>query len=261
MASIWDNAWSAITNQASSALGIAKGKHETEAAIVSVLDSILSKQSVETTFNVVMLANNSASMGKNIHGEYAVNRNKATGALLDMIQTKVTGPLAATGVGQLINKGNALAMQALAQPNIAGVPISSSKVETNREIEVSESMVIIQSEAMKQYWTDNSVPRLKEWIVEGYLTSTSPLDTGHIIKPTLQWQAYYLDVCAKSRRPVIFKTNRGEFVKVQITNLHTVEEASYNNSIQVSLTLREYNPYFINKVNGDTEMAIRSGAA
>ena len=152
-------------------------------------------------------------------------------------------------------------MQALAQPNVAGIPISSPKVETNREIEVSESMVIVQSEAMKQYWTDNSVPRLKEWTVEGYLTSISPLDAGCIIKPTLQWQAYYLDVCAKSRRPVLFKTNRGEFVKVQITNLHTTEEASYNNGIQVSLTLKEYNPYFINKIHSGTEIAVQVGAA
>ena len=249
------NLWDKITNLPTTISSV------TDATIVSVLDTILGNKNIETEFNVVILANDSASMYKNNHGSYAVNKNKATHALLEVIQEKALDKLAATPFGQLMSKGGNLAMQALVQPNIAGIPISSSKVETNREIEVSESMVIVQSEAMKQYWTDNSVPRLKEWTVEGYLTSTSPLDSGCIIKPTLQWQAYYLDVCAKSRRPVVFKTNRGEFVKVQITNLHTTEEASYNNSIQVSMTLKEYNPYFIDKINGDSEIAVQAGAA
>lgn len=248
------NLWDEITNLPAAARNV------TDATIISVLDIILGNKNTETAFNVVMLANNSASMHKNIYGSYAVNTNKATHALLEIVQDNLRD-IEASPFGQLMNRGGTLAMQALAQPNVAGIPISSPKVETNREIEVSESMVIVQSEAVKQYWTDNSVPRLKEWTIEGYLTSTSPLDSGCIIKPTLQWQAYYLDVCAKSRRPVIFKTNRGEFVKVQITNLHTTEEASYNNSIQVSMTLKEYNPYFIDKVNGDTETAIQAGAA
>lgn len=253
-------AWSIISDQLGSALGTSAGKSATEETIVMVLDNILGDKTVETTFNVVMLANNSASMYRNIHGGYPVNKSKAVNWLYEAIM-RGKNELAATSLGQIISKAGTLAMQALAQPNVAGIPISSPKVETNREIEVSESMVIVQSEAMKQYWTDNSVPRLKEWTVEGYLTSISPLDTGCIIKPTLQWQAYYLDVCAKSRRPVLFKTNRGEFVKVQITNLHTTEEASYNNGIQVSLTLKEYNPYFINKIHSGTEIAVQVGAA
>jgi hypothetical protein len=58
----------------------------------------------------------------------------------------------------------------------------------------------------------------------------------------------------------MFKTNRGEFVKVQITNLHTIEEASYNNGIEVSISLKEYNPYFVDSGTGENEIAILVGA-
>lgn len=249
---VWKKLSSTVNN-------VANGS-ASEQAIVEVLDAVLSKTSAEVTFDVLMLANNSASMYKNTHGSYPVTKNPATSWLYEAMALSDLS-MTSTPFGQALNKGELLAMQALMQPNIAGIPISSPKIETNREVEVSEAMVIVQSKALKQYWTDNAVPRLKEWTVDGYLTSISPLDTGHLIKPSIQWQVFYLDVCARSRRPVIFKTNRGEFVKVQITSLHTTEEASYNNGVQVSLTLKEYNPYYIDKVNGDTEVAIYSGVS
>ena len=227
-----------------------KAGNVTKAAIVGVLDAILMDKGVETAFGTVMLANGAAAMYKNNHGPYPSSTNKFT-SLIDSIvvttQSQLRSVMPPT-VTSLMDK-------ALVVPNIAGIPISSPKVETNKEVEVSESMVIVQSTATKKYWTDNSVPRLKEWTVSGYLTSSSPLDTGLQIKPSLKWQAYYLDVCADSRRPVLFKTNRGEFVMVQITNLHTIEEVSYNNGIEVQISLKEYNPYFISDHTGDNEIA------
>ena len=226
-----------------------KAGNVTKAAIVEVLDAILMSKGVETAYGTVMLANSAAAMYKNNHGSYPSSTNKFT-SLIDAVlitpQNKTRSVL--PGVTTLMDK-------ALVAPNIAGIPISSPKVETNKEVEVSESMVIVQSTATKKYWTDNAVPRLKEWVVQGYLTSSSPLDNGLQIKPSLKWQAYFLETCADSRRPVLFKTNRGEFVKVQITNLHTVEEASYNNGIEVQISLKEYNPYFISDHTGDNEIA------
>lgn len=223
--------------------GSKKGQNVTENAIIEVLDAILRNKTAEIAFDSVMLVNNAASSYSNNHGGF-VSNNMSVNPLYAL----VVG--AGTAVRSLLPTTSSLIDEALAQPNIAGIPISSSKVETNREIEVSESMVIVQSTKNRTYWTDNAVPRLKEWQVEGYLTVTTALDDGCLIKPSLQWQAYYLDVCAKSRRPVLFKTNRGEFVQVQITSFHTVEEATYNNAIQVSLMLKEYNPYTI---EGDQE--------
>lgn len=227
----------------------------TKAAIVEVLDAILFSKGIETAFSTVMLTNNVASMYKNTSGNYAANTNNYTAALLNIVHdVKQSMSTALPVATDLIDRS-------LACPNIAGIPISSAKIETNKEVEVSESMVIVQSSATKKYWTDNSVPRLKEWIITGYLTSTTPLDSGLQIKPSLKWQAYYLDVCAASRRPVLFKTNRGEFVKVQITNLHTTEDASYNNVIEVTISLKEYNPYYISASTGDNENAVLVGPA
>lgn len=237
--------WSALT-------GSKKGDNVTSGAIIEVMDTILSNKTAELAFNSVMIANNSAAMYRNTHGSYAAEQNPATQPLYAAIQQ----------AGQNLRTtipGDTLLQEALVAPNIAGIPISSASVSTDREVEVSESMVIVQSQNTKKYWTDNAIPRLKEWSITGFLTSLSPLDSGCLIKPSLQWQAYYLDVCATSRRPVLFKTNRGEFVKVQITNLHTDEEASYNNVIKVTLTLKEYNPYFIEDRTGDKKTAIYMG--
>lgn len=229
--------------------GSKKGNNKQEAAIVEVLDLILQSKKAEIAFESVVLSNNMASSYRNNHGGYPANTSEGLVPLYSAIQSINTSVHSAVAI-KLLD-------EALAQPNIAGIPISSPKVETNREIEVSESMVIVQTTKNRKYWTDNAVPRLKEWTLEGYLTSTSPIDTGCLIKPSLQWQAYYLDVCAKSRRPVLFKTNRGEFVQVQITSFHTVEEASYNNVIQVSMSLKEYNPYTIASTPREEKVATK----
>lgn len=226
----------------------------TEAAVIEVLDTILFSKTAEAAFDAVILANNVASTYKSTRGKYAESTSNSVNLLLSLVQK------AESSVQVAMPKASLLINQSLALPNVAGIPISSPKVETNKDIEVSESMVIVQSEATKKYWTDNAVPRLKEWVVTGYLTPTTALDNGLVVKPSLQWQVHYLTICADSRRPVLFKTNRGEFVKVQITNLHTTEEASYNNGIEVSISLKEYNPYFVESGVGDTEIAVFTGA-
>lgn len=229
--------------------GSKKGNNKQEVAIIELLDFILQSKKMEIAFESVILSNNMASSYKNNHGKYPANTSEGLVPLYSAIQSTNTSVHSAVAI-KLLD-------EALAQPNIAGIPISSAKVETNREIEISESMVIVQTTKNRKYWTDNAVPRLKEWTIEGYLTSTSPIDTGCLIKPSLQWQAYYLDVCAKSRRPVLFKTNRGEFTQVQITSFHTVEEASYNNAIQVSISLKEYNPYTIASTPREEKIATK----
>ena len=227
-------------------------QNTTDAAIVAVLDTILAGKTTAQAFKLVMLSNNLASTYKNVAGQYAASTNESVGTLLDVV--KNTGDLIRSNIPTV----SSMLDKALAEPNIAGIPISTAKVETDKNVEISESMVIVQASAQKKYWTDNAVPRLKEWQITGYLTSLSPLDNGLTIKPSLNWQIYYLNVCADSRRPVLFKTNRNEFVKVQITNLHTIEEATYNNSIAVSITLKEYNPYFISDTVGSQKQAIRT---
>ena len=239
------NLWAALT-------GSKKGDNVTSAAIVEVLDTILESKVADVAFNSVMVANNAVSMYRNTVGSYPSSKNEKVSELYAMVQ-KFNSSISSNNVTGIM-------LQATIEPNIAGIPISSASVETNREIEISESQVIIQSTRQKKYLTDNAVPRLKEWTVTGYLTSLSPIDQGTLVKPSLQWQAYYLDVCASSRRPVTFKTNRGEFVKVQITNLHTAEEASYNNAIKVEISLKEYNPYYVTSNMSESKIAIKVGS-
>lgn len=220
----------------------------TEAAIIESLDTVLRSKAAELALDTVILGNNAASMHKNTHGGYVV-------AFMDSIIRPVQ-----QGITGAIGEAYTLINQAMVEPNIAGIPISAPKIETNKDVEISEQMVIVQSSDTKKYWTDNAVPRLKEWTITGYLTSFTPLDTGLLIKPSLAWQIYFLNVCADSRRPVVFKTNRNEFVKVQIMNLHTTEEASYNNAIEVSITLKEYNPMMVQEETGGIQVASFQGS-
>lgn len=168
----------------------------------------------------------------------------------------------------------------LVNPNIEGIPISSPRIRSSRESDISESQVICQQSATKEYRTDNTVPRLMEWNIEGYITSMSDInrnyrkagkglkdinggtgmffggpDKGLPIKPTLVLQKQYLDACQCSRRPVWFKTNDCQFKLVQISSCSFEQEASNSNTVQVSMTLKEFNPYIIEDDLADTKVA------
>lgn len=242
--------------------GASKAPTVTDQAIVEVLDMVLSSSAATAAFDTLMLTNNALTVSRNNHGVIAGkgNGNINVQALYNIISDAGSAASSRLGISTVLGAHVIQDWEkVLAEPNIAGVPISASRMETNREVEVSESMVIVQDSAQKKYWTDNAVPRLKEWNIEGYITSASALDVGCIIKPSLTWQAYYLDVCAKSRRPVMFKTNRGEFVKVQITSLKTDEDATYNNAIKVYISLKEYNPYTVTSDIRDISIAVQVG--
>lgn len=236
-----------------------KMTNKTDAAIVEVLDLILRNKAAELALGTIMLGNNAASMYKNTRGDYPVNALVSnTKGTFNTLLSAIISP--GQAVSNALPTVTTLVQQAMIEPNLSGIPISTAKIETDKNVEISEQQVIIQSAATKKYWTDNAVPRLKEWTVSGYLTSFTPLDRGLMIKPSLAWQAYMLNFYADSRRPILFKTNRNEFVKVQIMNLHTVEEASYNNAIEISLTLKEFNPYLVDTTTSKQELAIFQGS-
>ena len=68
--------------------------------------------------------------------------------------------------------------QTLADPNIEGIPIRTSKLGSSRDVEVGECLVIVQSANNKEYTTDNAAPKLREWQLEGVLT---PLSTWTLL--------------------------------------------------------------------------------
>lgn len=128
-------------------------------------------------------------------------------------------------------------------PNIEGIPIRATAESGSREVDVTETMVISQSDNGKDWLTDNAVPRPREWTVTGYIMSLSgAIDAFFRIKPTIQAQALLLDTYAKSRRPVWFKTMAGQFVQTLITQFKYDLDPTVQNAIPVTVTLREFIP-------------------
>ena len=224
------------------------------AATYAIMDAIISDSGWKTAYEAVMLSASAAQALRNQSLQQRQNAATVTGlglqvasalsgviGLLDV--SLVTEAAAAYALGKASLFLQDLWEKTLMLPNIEGVPISSSTVNTSHEVDVGEQPMIVQSTSKKQYWTDNAVPKLKEWTIDGYITSSLALDNLYLIKPSLKMQMNFLDTCAASRRPVLFKDNRGEFIFVNIMNLQTTEEASYNNAIKVTISLKEYKPF------------------
>lgn len=247
-----DNLWNQIT-----------GENARERGIAVMMDSIITSSTLKDVYETVML---------NASGRQALRAMKGT------LNTTTTDPRAVTvgyevqalgladisvitgaGIsaiaGLISDEMQDLWEKTLMVPNIEGVPISTATIDTSREVDIGDEMMIVQSTAQKQYWTDNAVPKLKEWVVSGYITTQLSLDSLYLVKPSLKMQHEFLDICAASRRPVLFKDNRGEFRFVQIMNLSTTEEASYNNAIKVTISLKEYKPFTVDNVTSLVDTA------
>lgn len=221
-----------------------------------IMDSIIKNSAFKAVYETVMLSTSAAQVLRNQTltvtktatkvGDIPLNATdllSGLGGAIGLIDISIVTNAA---TAYTLNKASPYLQEVyektLALPNIEGVPISTSSLTTSRRIEVGEQAMIVQSTSQKKYWTDNAVPKLKEWQLEGYITSALSLDSLYLIKPSLKMQWSFLDRCAESRRPVLFKDNRGEFIFVQITNLQTEEVSEYNNAIKVSISLKEYKP-------------------
>lgn len=184
----------------------------------------------------VMFGTSLLASTKAVRGTMSLIANSVVGS--DFFSTAKTG---LSKAADLLNKLNQLLMS----PNIEGIPINTTSVKVSREVDISESLVIVQDTYGKDYKTDNAVPHLREWNLEGYLTSVSNLDNMLLIKPTLMLQMKYLDACAASRKPVWFKTDNNEFFKVQITRLYFERVAESTNAVHVLVSLKEFKPYIV----------------
>lgn len=131
-------------------------------------------------------------------------------------------------------------------PNIEGIPIGASQITMTRDVDISESCFIVPDKHTKEYRADNSVPRLREWSISGYLaTMSSFADYGLVIKPTILVQMKLLDTYAKSRRPVWFKSNNGSFHRVQIKHLQITQDPTMMNGAKIEIQLKEYFPIMV----------------
>lgn len=257
--------WDAVSNISD---GVIPSK---EKAVTVLMDSIISNVAIRGAFAATMMGTSAYAMMRNTRltgkGNTAALNVIGSGVkysfgsvlnLLTVAFTADVNSLIASG----IFKGESQAFyemyqKALIEPNIEGIPISSPSISTDREVDVGEQMMIVQSTSQKQYWTDNSVPHLKTWNIEGYLQVLLTLDNFYVSKPSLKMQTEFLDICATSRRPVLFKDNRGDFRLVQIVSLHTEEVAEYNNAVKVSIQLKEYKPFYVDTLSNITKTASR----
>lgn len=226
------------------------------AATYAVMDAIVRSSAWKTAYEAVMLSSSAAQVLRNQSLRQRQGTPTITGLGLEAASA-LSGVIGLLDISLVTEAASAYALskaspflqdiweKTLMLPNIEGVPISSSVVNTDRSVDVGEHPMIVQSSTKKQYWTDNAVPKLKEWTIEGYITTSLTLDNLYLVKPSLKMQINFLDMCAESRRPVLFKDNRGEFTFVNIMNLRTIEEASYNNAIKVSISLKEYKPFTV----------------
>jgi hypothetical protein len=243
-------------------------------ATYAVMDAIIQSSSLQAVYSTVMLATSAAQVVRNEKMSAAAgsvgNSAKALGLTVTSdIISGLGGTIGLIDISLVTNAATAAVLskaspylqevweKTLVLPNIEGIPINTSSLATSREVEVGEQMMIVQSTLQKQYWTDNAVPKLKEWQLEGYITTALSLDSLYLIRPSLKMQLNFLDTCAASRRPVLFKDNRGEFMFVQITNLQTTEEATYNNAIKVNISLKEYKPFTVDYGQAKYEIASR----
>lgn len=132
--------------------------------------------------------------------------------------------------------------EATKDPNIEGIPIISPSVQVSRDVEIADYGVIVDSRYMKKNVVDNATPKPRVWDIKGYITSRWTVDVGMVLKPSLQMQAKMLDAYSQSRKPLWFKTDEFEFVRVQITNLTFSRKAEIMNAYEVSITLKEFIP-------------------
>lgn len=234
-----------------------------------LMDAIIRYPSLKTVYETVMLGSSAAQVIRN-HSLGGGNAQYKAGSFSTNDALAIPGmAMGLIDVALVVNATAAASLSAvglqdiwektLMEPNIEGIPISTAVVTTDRSIDIGEQVMIVQESSQKQYWTDNAVPKLKEWTIDGYITTALELDSLFMIRPSLDMQLSFLDTCASSRRPVLFKDNRGRFRFVQIMNLQTTEEASYNNAIKVNISLKEYKPYTVQNVSVPVGVAPKVG--
>lgn len=235
-----------------------------QTATYALMDTIIRSTAVAIAFGTLMTEKSSKQVL--VNQKLGAVKNKSQTTLPPALEALMGAPgladiglITESAVQEINSKASspflATVQKALCLPNIEGIPISTATITSSREVEVGEQLMIVQSTSAKKYWTDNAVPKLKEWTIDGYITPALAIDAYYIVRPSLLMQITFLDDCASSRRPVLFKDNRGGFRYVQITNLQTKEEASYNNAIKVDITLREYAPFSVNNMQSVVKKA------
>lgn len=155
-------------------------------------------------------------------------------------------------IRELVQEANALADE-LKNPNIEGIPIHADSEQELTDVKVSETLLIDQDSANKQYAVDNAVPQLRRWNVKGYLMSNgqngNTIEQMSVIKPSLLMQRQLLQMYADSRKAVIFKTHDNRFYKVLISHFESAYTTQGLNALAVNISLVEFRTLVVEDAN------------
>lgn len=124
--------------------------------------------------------------------------------------------------------------------NIEGIPIKTSKLTCDRELDVSTAPVISQATSTRDQVMINATPKARVFELTGYLTPYSAIDQIYLIKPTLLMQIDFLDAVMQTRRPVWFKDDKNRFFKCQLTSFHYEHSPDATTAIPVTMKLQEF---------------------
>lgn len=175
-----------------------------------------------------------------------IHKGGVAGTVSDKVLFGINIPLKFTNSlltdSSFTNQINSL-MDELKDPNIEGIPIKATKEEESTNVTVSKQLLIDEVAANKRQVVDSAMPELREWNIQGYITTSgllNALDGSLIIKPGLIAQRTLLQTFADSRRPVWYKTHDNRFYKVLITEFSTAYDPKYLNGIECNIRLTEF---------------------
>lgn len=125
-----------------------------------------------------------------------------------------------------------------------GVPIKAETYEEHAPSDVSQQMIMA-SDGLKKWVSDNVAPQPRSWDITGYLTTTlltTVLGTGFLASFYINNLKNKLLAMRNTRKPVKFKTVDNDIVDVAIVTLDFGPTAEAGNALPVTLKLQEV-PY------------------
>jgi hypothetical protein len=147
----------------------------------------------------------------------------------------------------------------LSMPIVANVPIQTTSYKEICNSDVSEMPVISPTSSNtsgKNFITDNSAPRPRQWEIQGFIGSilqnVEPSSLAMVLQPSLIFQKRFIQEAWLKRAPVNFiplnRMDLGKFTKdgiqVQIKSLSFDTQPQITNKIPISITLVEI-PYIV----------------
>lgn len=218
------NAWTSFVNDS-----------KQEGVFTTAIDRYLRYNMTDAGMVIHWAAITSGSLLNQL-ADHTVNRNR--GYLSDLTTENISFSLADSDSYSFLNQLYSM----FKDPNIEGIPIKTASIECEREVQISEYGVIMESGQYNKQITDNASPSPRVWNISGYLTSCWDIDIGLVSKPSLLTQEKFLDAFAKSRRPLWFMTDENEFVTVQIASLKFHRKPENMNACEIETQLKEFVP-------------------